>query len=207
MLGRACQSPAPKPGCDFLSVNGKAIARAMSSFGGRAEKSLLSLSLSSVLLEQQGSTCRCAEGRLALQRQVPKSHQPMGLQTLAYSLFFFQVRVKHPTELSGIIIQGQHIPAPSPGSTGSPSVAPPQGVQLTHSAREIPIFHICKGSEIASFSRALRALCSVNTQNPVLAVQPAITVKPKIAARQCQHHSSPRHVPRLSPPGCGDGRQ
>lgn len=124
--------------------------------------------------------------------------------------FLFQLSVKHPIGLSGIIIpsdwEGKDIPAPSPGSTGPPSVAPPQ-VQFTHSAREIAIFYICKGSEIASFSRALRALCSVNTQNPVLAVQPAITVKPKIAPRQCQHHSSPRHVPRLSTPGCGHGRQ
>lgn len=161
--------------------------------------------LSSVLLEQQGSSCRCAGGRLALQREMPKITSPWVFRPLLTHFYFSgkwkasyrAIRYNH-----SLCLRGRGHPCPITSQHRCP-VAPPQGVQFTHSARETPISYICKGSEIASFSRALRALCSVNTQNPVLAVQPAITVKPKIAARWCQHHSSPRHVPRLSTPGCG----
>lgn len=173
----------------------------MSAFGEK-KKSLLSLSVPSVLLEQQSSTCRCAGGRLALQRKPPASPWVYCLLTFLFSgkckASYRATKYNHSLWLRG---KG-HPYLQSPGSSG-----PPQGIQFTHSARETPISHICKGPEIASFSRALRALCSLNTQNPVLAVQPAITDKPKIAPRPCQHHSSPRHVPSLSPPGCGDGRQ
>lgn len=74
----------------------------------------------------------------------------------------------------------------------SPVSTDPQGLHheekfnwCTHSAHEIPIFHICKISTIASF--CFKSTLLSKYSKSILLVQPAITLKPKIALWQCKH--------------------
>lgn len=189
LAGPGGSEPNPAPRLGYVtSINGRAIAGAMCAFGREKTKLSSPCTWHPCCWDRKAA---CAGGRCCghLKATSPWTFTPLLLS----------FHVMHPTGYDPHSLcwdrNGHCYPLPSAQIPSSSTTSP--------AAMWNALLHMCQGSATASFSTTFRALCSAKAPSPALSLQPAITLKPKIAAQRCQHHSRLCHAPR---PGCGDGR-